>query len=378
MPVTQEDYQKVQEARKRQAKLAKEASILSSQATTFADKVMSKVQEDRAKRGVDKISQGLGTITAQLATRPAEIRERLADVNPLKTDVITARELGSLQGALATQAGIAQRREQYIADPIAAYTNQLLAKAQIKQAEADQAAQEAQNAIEMIRLKMEQEKLAMQRRGASTGVTSPLALLASLRGAQTQPAEPQPQYSPVQGYGALSPGGEWQFTQQGWQPVEKPRTGLAFDKDTLTMAMLADPKNASIYKFLIGEQTDEDGEAASMKFLLDEMESTLSKLSTGRTGFLKEKIKSIFGDPDLRRFEQQKELLAPQIAKKIMELGRLSDQDREAAMRALPREDDTPTEVKSKLRILREILDKKYGSKSNPVTTGQFEFLGWE
>jgi len=58
-------------------------------------------------------------------------------------------------------------------------------------------------------------------------------------------------------------------------------------------------------------------------------------------------------------------LLGPQVAKDIMQLGRLSDEDRKAAEESLPQISDTPEEVKVKIDTLRTILNKSYGDKSD-------------
>jgi hypothetical protein len=162
MPAYTEDYQQIEEARRRAASLGQQALTLQSGAETFSDKVMKEVRAARAARGTSMLASDIGATTGQLASGGAEARERLAMVNPLQADVLTARERAGTLGTLATQAQVQEGIEGTIQDIIGGGVNQLKAAALVKQAEAEKATQEANTLLEQVKLREEQEARAFQ------------------------------------------------------------------------------------------------------------------------------------------------------------------------------------------------------------------------
>lgn len=157
MPTSAEDYAQIEQARKKQAQATKDYGSLTSSAQTFGDEVMAKVREARASRGVSKMATQMGETSGQLASEGPKIRERLADVNPLQTDVITGKQTAQTLSSLGTLAQVGQEREGTITDILGAGTNQILARAAQKKAEAEAASMEADSLIETYKLKQAEE-----------------------------------------------------------------------------------------------------------------------------------------------------------------------------------------------------------------------------
>jgi len=372
MPTYQEDYDKVKQLRQKQSDLNKQSGLYGADSSAFGSEVMNSVRAARADRGASMLAQGRGDVMGQMATDPADIRERTANVNPLSVDAITAQARGQNLRTLGTISAFEEDISGTIEGAIQGGTDRLLAAAATKKAEADSANAEAQTLIEQIQLRMEEERLNLEKMRASqsaAGDKSPLEILETIQQGFTR--EGSPQYSPSGGKGSKSDDGKWEWDGKSWLPVggqSKANIMGRYDEETLITAMISDPKNRGLYESLLdmGNPDKEDEEKVnSMKFLLDSMENTLSGISTGRLGGPWENVKSFFGDKSLRQFEQQKLLLGPQVAKDIMQLGRLSDEDRKAAEESLPQISDTPEEVKVKIDTLRTILNKSYGDKSD-------------
>ena len=157
MPATQQDYDKIQEKRKEARGLVEESSMLESKAGTFADRLMADVRKARVDRGVSKLAEGVGTTMGQLAKGGAEIRERTAGIDPLRQDVITARERAGTLGRLGSLATKESERYGTIQDVLGAGANQIRAMAAKKSAEAELATAEARDLREMVELKTAQE-----------------------------------------------------------------------------------------------------------------------------------------------------------------------------------------------------------------------------
>jgi len=153
MPTYAEDYAKIEEARKRAGTLGQRALKLQAGAETFSDRVMKDVRAARAARGTSMLAQDIGTTTEQLATGGPEMRARMAMVNPLQVDVMTARQRAGTLGTLATQAQAQAGIEGTIQDVISGGVNQLKQAALLKQAEAQKAAEEANTLLEQVQLR---------------------------------------------------------------------------------------------------------------------------------------------------------------------------------------------------------------------------------
>ena len=158
MPTTAQDIEQVTAKRKEATALASQAGALTAGARTFEDKVMEGVRGARAERGVSTLEEAVGYTTGQLASAPAEMRARLADVNPLQTDVLTGRQTGQTLGTLATLGEVSRGREGTIQEVVGAGTNRLLAQADVKRAEAERAATEAETLTNQIRLQEDLKK----------------------------------------------------------------------------------------------------------------------------------------------------------------------------------------------------------------------------
>lgn len=162
MPTTSQDYEKVKSKQAEARSLIESAGLLSSGAQGFGADVMDRVRNARASRGVSQLSTDIGAATGRLASEAPEIRERMAEVNPLQVDAATARSRASELSNLATMADWQSGIQGTLTDVIGAGTDRLKAMATAKQAEAQTAAQEASDLIQMIQLKEAQEARAFQ------------------------------------------------------------------------------------------------------------------------------------------------------------------------------------------------------------------------
>lgn len=185
MPASTGDYadirkqlaDKQQEARN----LTLEAGNTAASAQTFSDQVMTGVRAARAARGVDKLSEDMGTVAGQLVTENPAIRDRMSDVNPLAVDAATNARRGQLLSEMTTIGNVQTQREGTISEVIGANTNKILADAKMKEAKAAQAAAEADDLYKQYQMKLDEEKLQLEKDKAakSSGLGSNVqALLA--------------------------------------------------------------------------------------------------------------------------------------------------------------------------------------------------------
>lgn len=242
MPATQSDYDKVKALRQQASASTAAAGGLTSGAQTFSDQVMARVREARAARGVDQLSQDIGTTTGQIYSAPADIRARTANVNPLQVDALTARQSAQTLGTLATTANVQAQRQGTITDILGAGTNQLLAAAEQKKAEANAANIEAQNILEMLQEKRAQEAATLQNALTRTKI-------AAANKTATNPFE-----------------------------------GKAFDELTpedIAGAALNDPDNLSLYKWLADLQGGQGGNEGGVQDQINRIE-TLSERSKAK------------------------------------------------------------------------------------------------
>lgn len=158
MPTRSEDIEKVKALRKQAGETNKRMGSLTAESKTFSDRVMGRVRQARAERGTSQLATDIGTTTGQIISAPADMRARTANVNPLQVDALTARQSAQTLGTLTTQANVEAGRTNTIEGILGAGTNQLLAAAEQKKAEADAATQEANSMVEAIRLRMEEER----------------------------------------------------------------------------------------------------------------------------------------------------------------------------------------------------------------------------
>lgn len=162
MAVTEQDYEQVRSRQAEARKLAETANLLGGRATSFGANVMDRVREARASRGISQLSTDIGAATGRLASEGPAIRERMATVNPLQVDVATSQARAAELANLASMADWQTATQGTLTDVIGAGTDRLKAMAAAKQAEAQTAAQEASDLIEMIQLKEAQEARAFQ------------------------------------------------------------------------------------------------------------------------------------------------------------------------------------------------------------------------
>lgn len=168
MPTYQDDATAVRLARQKQASLNAESAQITAGAQTFGDRVMGKVRQARADRGISAMQQGVGTTTGQLVSDPQRIYDYAGtDVNPMTLDRYTSAARASNLSTLATADQFNADTGQTIEDTISAGTNQILAKAALKKAEADKAQQEADTLMEQVRMRQEEERLNMSKSGAA-------------------------------------------------------------------------------------------------------------------------------------------------------------------------------------------------------------------
>ena len=252
MPTTNEDLAKVQAAAEKARGVAKEASGLYASAETFGPDVMKMVRESRASRGMSQLDIGQGQALGQMATEPAGIRARTADVNPLDVDVLTAGQRGqtlSTLGSLASQeAGISGTVE----DVIGAGTSKVKAMAVLKQAEAEEAANQAEELIALAEFRAKREEEAFQRQMSERGMSLAERKFAYDKtqggeddffqkwlesqqggaGQAPQPTEPEPNYSPRDmSKGMESMEGQWYYDpgKKAWRVLQVIATGPSGD-----------------------------------------------------------------------------------------------------------------------------------------------------
>lgn len=163
MPAALTDYEQIRAAQARARELNLQATQLQAGATTFEDEVRNRIQQARAARGTGQLAQDIGTVTGQLATEGPALRERTLEVAPLDVDRMVAAQRGQLLSSLATLAQTGREREGTIADIIGAGTARMQAQAQIAGGQAEFAAQEARDIMDLLGL---QYKLAGGAAGA--------------------------------------------------------------------------------------------------------------------------------------------------------------------------------------------------------------------
>lgn len=258
MPTSQLDIDQVKIARKKQSSAIQAANKLSTGAMTFKDRVMEQVRSARADRGIDSLTQDLGNASGQVLSAPANIRERTSNVNPLAVDAITARQRGQTLGNLASMSQAEQRQTGSVEDIIGAGTNQILALAENKKAEAAMAAQEADDIIKMIQLKQQQEQFELDRRIKLSQLNSagPSNVLVQLLSQSGTPGS-APQMSAVEG--TVSPDGQWIMKNGQWSQVGGGSMLDRLSVSDLENAMISDPSNRILYENLLERKESSEG-----------------------------------------------------------------------------------------------------------------------
>lgn len=162
MPTTDQDYAAIEAARNKVSSLTKSYGETSAGAMTFADDVMKNVRAAREARGITNLQQDFGNATERLAVGRSEIVDRnKGELNPL-----TISSLGSQERAqnLGTLAKISQYEEQNagtIDKAVQAGANTVQAQAVKIKAEADAAATELQNLMEVVKQKQAEASAAL-------------------------------------------------------------------------------------------------------------------------------------------------------------------------------------------------------------------------
>lgn len=164
MPTFEEDLAQVKALRAKQSQLNASAGADTTYAKTFGDGVWDKIRAARAERGITALQQGVGDTMGQLVSDNPAIRARMgADVNPLEVDAITAKQRAQNVNTLGTLSAFEEDTNNTLEGAIGAETNKLLARAAAKEAEAKVAKEESDAIIEQINMRMEQERLNLQK-----------------------------------------------------------------------------------------------------------------------------------------------------------------------------------------------------------------------
>jgi len=214
MPTTASDTQKVQNMRNEAAAKNLKAAEYESTAFTLEDQIMSAVREDRVGRGVSQMAEDVGNTMGQMATDPADIRERGGDmINPLRVDALTARARGQNLDTLGTIATQADRNYGTLQEIIQAGANQLVARGRMSEAEAANITAEANSLTEKYAMDFEERKFQEQIRQFNETLAEKQR---SGSGKKEEPEEQRPLYTPMQGDGAVSEGGEYIYYQGQW------------------------------------------------------------------------------------------------------------------------------------------------------------------
>ena len=389
MPATQEDYKKIEEARKRQAQATREYGKLTGAAQTFADEVMSRVRKARAERGVSKLATEMGEVTSQLVTEGPKIRQRLADVNPLQTDVLTARQRAQTLGTLTTLSQLEKERAGTIEDIIGAGTNRLLAEAATRKAEAEAAANEVATMIDLIRLKEEQAKRAFDEWVKRQQLETPSFLERLLGGAQI--TEPQPNYTPVEGEGAVSEGGQWVFSGNQWVPRSQAGGGFmsVLTPEVLAAGVASGEISPSAAKFLgqisgavpsTSQQKKLDQLAVVENNVL-QLETLLKNLPTGLRAAGETALTYIpFFDfyPNVKTYNALRKAFTGPVARVIAaEVGVLTDKDIARVQDILPSITDGPETRQWKMNAIKKAIENlKMGRALSPEGRQFLKSLG--
>lgn len=170
MPATQEDYDKVK-ALQEQAKTARASyGSLTSAAETFADRVMQGVRAARADRGMSQLATDIGQTSEYLVARPDEIRARMQGVNPFDVIAATSKERALNLGQLAREAQFGQETQGTIGEAIEGGASTVRAMAQRALVEAEQKKQEASDLLAMLEFQEAQEKRAFDEWATKEGL----------------------------------------------------------------------------------------------------------------------------------------------------------------------------------------------------------------
>lgn len=157
MAATDQDYAQIEAARQRVSNLTQQAGDQMAGVSTFRDEVMARVRDARAARGMDTLSQDLGNATTELGLGRAQIRERMGStVNPLTVDQTTDRARSYALGNLASISNIMKDRSGTLEEAIQGGANTLQAGALKTKAQADAAATELQNLMQVVQLKQQE------------------------------------------------------------------------------------------------------------------------------------------------------------------------------------------------------------------------------
>ena len=373
MPTYEEDYLKIQNARNKQGQLNQEAAGLKSRSQTFKSNVMEKVRSNLASMGMDKLSQDYGRASGQIVSEPAAMRARMSDVNPLQVDALTAKQLAQTLDTLTSIGQFQKQRDASVSELIGAGTDRLIAEATQKKAEADAAKDEADSLIEMVKLKMDEEKMRfdMAQKG---GETDPRDVLAMIMGGQSTN---KPQYTPGSGNGTVSNDGKWVWNNGDWQSIGT-GNNMRLTREQAQMAIMADPKNASYYTSLYTFMNPEDKNAGKLESekqvvtgVIDQLnklyygeEGTEDDLAKGRIGGTWAGIKASFGKEDnVETYNDLRNGIVASLKSLVGESGVLTDKDTERMKNLLPKVTATASQAAKAWDELYKFLENKYPSK---------------
>lgn len=163
MPSTADDYAKIEEARNRVSNLTKQAGELDAGAYTFRDEVMKNVRDARAARGITNLQEDFGRATEQLATGRGQIVDRnKGELNPLTINQITDQQRGQALGTIAKISQYEAQNSGTIDEAIQAGGNVMQAQAAKIKAQADAAATELQNLMQVVQQKQAEAQAALE------------------------------------------------------------------------------------------------------------------------------------------------------------------------------------------------------------------------
>jgi len=370
MPTYEEDYLKIQNARNKQGQLNQEAAGLKSRSQTFKSNVMEKVRSNLASMGMDKLSQDYGRASGQIVSEPAAMRARMSDVNPLQVDALTAKQLAQTLDTLTSIGQFQKQRDASVSELIGAGTDRLIAEATQKKAEADAAKDEADSLIEMVKLKMDEEKMRfdMAQKG---GETDPRDVLAMIMGGQSTN---KPQYTPGSGNGTVSNDGKWVWNNGDWQSIGT-GNNMRLTREQAQMAIMADPKNASYYTSLYTFMNPEDKNAGKLESekqvvtgVIDQLnklyygeEGTEDDLAKGRIGGAWTGIKSLVGAaPTAKTYNDLRNGIVASLKSLVGESGVLTNEDTERIKNLLPPTNATAVEAQKSWAELYKFIENKY------------------
>lgn len=360
----------LEEARNKVSDTLNKYTDLASGQNTIADVLKQKATE--AFNYNKDIVGPLDKATSEYYSAPSVAREKYQDIfNPFTREKLVSQYTGNAALPMLSYANMLNQRGGRIEDIIGAGTNAFKAQTTAAQGASQQAQTEYENLLKEYEL---------NQKYAGTGTNNDIlaAVLASMgegtSGAETTPTEPKPFYSPYEGTGAKSSGGQWYWDGASWKPTAQtaPTTGVgganSMVKQLLAAGAIQKGDYSTAFKILndttaqkvpavLNNAVKDYNDVASV---LQQMQNYITQLS-GKTGRFQGSltgVKALAGlDPTVKTFQDFSKTYAGSFARGVgKQTGVLTDKDIGLALSAMPSIYDTPQELQTKSTRMSEVL----------------------